>query len=444
MSSTPARSLTEPNLLGQLDYSVLQQCIHCGMCLPTCPTYDATKDETSSPRGRIALMRAVADGKLAPNSAQFADEMYFCLGCLACETACPAGVNYAEMIEFARTEVESNGAKASTRRNLIRAFALRWLFAKPGRLRVVARLLRFDQVTGLSRVISVILPARLRELHAIQPKICEKFSFDLIRETESPPTARRYRVALLTGCVQDIAYSNVNRDTVDVLLANDCEVVTPRRQVCCGSLMGHNGELRLARRLALQNLDAFPLENLDAIIVNSAGCGSFMKRYGDLLPDDPRTRSWDEKVYDISEWLMKIGIQPTARREPRPPIRVAYHEACHLVHGQRISQQPRELLRAIPGVELVELSEATWCCGSAGIYNITQPEMSLALLERKMKYIAATGAEIVATGNPGCIGQIRYGAKRFGVNVEVVHPITLLARAYFAGPAAGYDISKQL
>jgi glycolate oxidase iron-sulfur subunit len=444
MSSTPARSLTEPNLLSRIDYSVLQQCIHCGMCLPTCPTYDVTKHEVSSPRGRIALMRAVADGKLAPDSAQFADEMYFCLGCLACETACPAGVNYAEMIEFARAEVESNGAKANTKRSFIRAVALRWLFAKPGRLRLVARLLRLDQTIGLSGALARLLPRHLRELHAIQPKICDKFSFDLIQETESPTTVRRYRVGLLTGCVQDVAYSNVNRDTVDVLLANGCEVVTPRTQVCCGSLMGHNGELELARRLARRNLDAFPLENLDAIIVNSAGCGSFMKRYGDLLPDDPRARIWDEKVYDIHEWLVKIGIQTAARREPRPPIRVAYHEACHLVHGQKISQQPRELLRAIPGLELVELPEATWCCGSAGIYNITQPEMSMALLDRKMKHIAATGAQILATGNPGCIGQIRYGAQKFGLKIEVVHSVTLLARAYFTGPAPGYDISKRL
>jgi len=444
MSSTPARSSIEPRLLRQLDYSVLQQCIHCGMCLPTCPTYDATKYETSSPRGRIALMRAVADGKLAADSAQFGDEMYFCLGCLACETACPAGVNYAEMIEFARAEVELSGAKASVKRNFIRAVALRWLFAKPGRLRFVARLLRFDQTIGLSGSAARLLPRQLRELRAMQPKICDKFSCQLIRETESPTTPGRYRVALLTGCMQDVAYSNVNRDTVDVLLANGCEVFTPRNQVCCGSLMGHNGELRLARRLARQNLEAFPVEELDAIIVNSAGCGSFMKRYGELLPDDPRAKIWDEKVYDIHEWLVEIGIQPpregcatgtTVARLVglglRPTkIRVTYHEACHLAHGQKIFQQPRELLRAIPGVELVELTESTWCCGSAGIYNITQPEMSLTLLDRKMKHIAATGAQIVATGNPGCIGQIRYGAQRLGLKVEVVHPVTLLARAY--------------
>jgi glycolate oxidase iron-sulfur subunit len=375
-------------------------------------------------------MRAVADGKLAADSSQFADEMYFCLGCLACETACPAGVNFAEMIEFARAEVKSNGAKANVKRNLIRALALHWLFAKPGRLRFIAKLLRVDQTIGLSGALARLLPRRLRDLHAIQPKICDKLSFDLIRETESPTVARRYRVGLLTGCVQDVAYSNVNRDTVDVLLANGCEVFTPRTQACCGSLMGHNGELELARNLALQNLEAFPVEEVDAIIVNSAGCGSFMKRYGHLLPDNPRARIWDEKVYDIHEWLMKIGIR-TPREGTRPTTaHVAYHEACHLVHGQKISQQPRELLRAIPGLELVELTEATWCCGSAGIYNITQPEMSMALLERKMKLIAATGADIVATGNPGCIGQIRYGARRFGVNVEVAHPVTLLARAY--------------
>lgn len=398
--------------------------------MPTCPTYDATKHETSSPRGRIALMRAVADGRLAANSAQFADEMYFCLGCLACETACPAGVDYAEMIEFARAEVEQGGAKAGAKRNLIRALALHWLFAKPSRLRLVAKLLRIDQATGFSRAIAWMLPKRLRELRAVQPKICGKFSLELIRETESPAMSSRYRVGLLTGCVQDVAYAEVNRDTVDVLLANGCEVFTPRDQVCCGSLMGHNGELGLARWLARQNLEAFPVEKLDAIIVNSAGCGSFMKRYRHLLPNDPRAKIWDEKVYDIHEWLVKIGIR-APREGTRPTkIRLTYHEACHLVHGQKISRQPRELLRAISGVELVELTESTWCCGSAGIYNITEPEMSLALLERKMKHIAATGAQVVATGNPGCIGQIRCGARKLGLKVEVVHPVTLLAQAY--------------
>ncbi len=457
------------NLLQQLDYSILQQCIHCGMCLPTCPTYDATKNETSSPRGRIALMRAIADGKLAPHSAQFGDEMYFCLGCLACETACPAGVNYAEMLEYARAEVGLRGARV--RRSAMArggAWLLGWLFAKPARLRTVARLLRLDQRLGLTRALRPLMPARLRDLHLLQPKISGTFSFDLIRKIESPKSMvaqaslpaipesqnrrsqaaatestggdayatapMRYRVGLLTGCVQDVAYADVNRDTVDVLLANGCEVVTPRNQVCCGSLLGHNGQLELARTLARQNLDAFPLEDLDAIIVNSAGCGSFMKRYGQLLPHDRRAKLWDEKARDISEWLAEIGLAPLHPSSLIPhPLKVAYHDACHLVHGQKISQQPRELLRAIPGLELAELRETAWCCGSAGIYSITQPEMSRALLERKMRHIAATGAQIVATANPGCIGQLRYGAKRFGVNVEIVHPVTLLARAYRGG-----------
>jgi glycolate oxidase iron-sulfur subunit len=437
--------MSGPNLLQQLDYSILQQCIHCGMCLPTCPTYDATKHETSSPRGRIALMRAVADGKLDANSSQFADEMYFCLGCLACETACPAGVNYAEMLEHARAEVGFCGALA--RRSAaarVGGWLMRWLFAKPARLRAVARLLRAVNIPP------AILPARLRVLYELRPRIGDKFSFDLIREVESPgrmvapaslpassaSTGRdacatgvvKYRVGLLTGCVQDVAYADVNRDTVDVLLANGCEVVTPRTQVCCGSLLAHNGELDLARQLARRNLDAFDLQNLDAIIVNSAGCGSFMKRYRHLLPDEPRASLWDKKVKDITEFFAEIGIHPSSLIPH--PSRVTYHEACHLVHGQKISQPPREVLRSIPGLELVELPEATWCCGSAGIYNITQPEMSMALLERKMKHIAATGAQVVATGNPGCIGQLRYGAQRFGVNVEVLHPVTLLARAY--------------
>ncbi len=418
------------NLLRQLDYSVLQQCIHCGLCLPTCPTYDATKHETSSPRGRIALMRAVADGRLAPDSAQFADEMYFCLGCLACETACPAGVNYAEMIEYARAEVEHGGALSAPKRNLIRALALRWLFSKPFRLRGVARLLRLDQKLGLSRSLSPLLPTHLRDLQSLQPAICNRFSHELIRDVESPPGKARYRVGLLTGCVQDVAYAGINRDTVDVLLANGCEVVTPRGQSCCGSLMGHNGELDLARRLARENIEAFNAEELDAIIVNAAGCGSFMKRYGQLLPDNPRAGLWDRKVHDIHEWLSNIGLTVPRSDAARSTLRVTYHDACHLVHGQKISRQPRELLRAIPGIDLVELPEASWCCGSAGVYNITQPEMSLQLLERKMKQIAATGAQVVATGNPGCIGQIAYGARRFGVKVEVLHPITLLARAY--------------
>jgi glycolate oxidase iron-sulfur subunit len=309
--------------------------------------------------------------------------MYFCLGCLACETACPAGVNYAEMLETARTQV--GGRKV-----------LNWLLA-PSRLRMLLRV----------KVPPSILPAKLRQLYELRPKPSQRFP---IAEVERPATMR-YRVGLLTGCVQDIAYADINRDTADVLLANGCEVVTPRNQVCCGALAAHNGES--AAHLVQQNEIAF--KGVDAIVVNSAGCGAFMKHH-------------HKNVKDVCEFLAEIGLRSPV--SGLPSCRVTYHEACHLIHGQKISQQPRDLLRAIPGLELVELPEATWCCGSAGIYSITQPDMSLALLERKMKNIAATGASIVATGNPGCIGQLRYGAKKFGVPVEVAHPVTLLARAY--------------
>jgi glycolate oxidase iron-sulfur subunit len=429
--------MTDKNLLRDLDYSVVQKCIHCGFCLPSCPTYDATKRESSSPRGRIAMMRAVADGKLEV-SAAFADEMYFCLGCLACQTACPAGVDFAHMLEMGRAESERVGALANPKRNFVRSFALKWLFEKPSRLRCVARLLRLDQSLGFSAAIAKFLPKRLREFCEMQPKICAKFSFELIGEVEMPtarPAVAPYRVGLVTGCVQDVAFSDVNRDTVNVLLANGCEVVTPRAQVCCGSLLAHNGELELAKELARQNLDAFDVERLDAIIINAAGCGSHMKHYDRLLADDKRyaerAKIWSRKSRDISEFLVEIGFRKPMPREGSRTT-VTYHEACHLVHGQKVSAQPRELLASLPNCDLVELPEATWCCGSAGIYTITQPEMAWQLQQRKIEKILATGANIVATGNPGCVIQIVSGLKARGSDVRVAHPVTLLAEAYRA------------
>jgi glycolate oxidase iron-sulfur subunit len=439
--------MTETNLLRGLDYTVLQKCIHCGFCLPSCPTYDATKKETSSPRGRIAMMRAVADGTIEA-SAAFAQEMYFCLGCLACQTACPAGVDFAQLIEMGRAESERARVLATPRRDFFRALALQWLFVKPARLRFVARLLRLDQSLGFSAAISRFLPKRIRELQAMQPKICRKFSFQLIDEIEKPGAARGagrdslpgsggFKVGLLTGCVQDVAFSDVNRDTVDVLLANGCEVLTPRAQGCCGSLMAHNGELELAKKLARQNLEAFDIERLDAIIVNAAGCGSHMKHYDRLLAGDAvyaeRAKIWCAKVKDISEFLVEIGFRkPKAPRQGAPPAAIAYHEACHLVHGQKIGAQPRAVLASLAHSRLVELPEADWCCGSAGIYNITQPEMAAQLQQRKIDHILSTGASIVATANPGCVIQIVSGLKRRGINIRVAHPVTLLAEAYRA------------
>jgi glycolate oxidase iron-sulfur subunit len=238
-------------------------------------------------------------------------------------------------------------------------------------------------------------------------------------------------VALLTGCVQDLVYSDINRDTADVLLANGCDVVTPPHQACCGSLHAHNGEYEWAKGYARRLIDHFELEKLDAIITNAAGCGSHLKHFDRLLRDDPayaeRARQWSEKVRDVSEWLLEIGVEIPAGSVA---ARVTYHDACHLCHGQKITAQPRELLGAVPGLEVVPLAESMWCCGSAGIYNLIQPAMADKLLQRKLDHIAATGADVVATGNPGCLLQIQNGLRARGSSVTVAHPVSLLARAY--------------
>lgn len=424
------------NHLKGLDYSVVQQCMHCGLCLPTCPTYAATKVERNSPRGRIALMRAIADGRLDVTEA-FAEEMYFCLGCLACMTACPAGVNYAELFEHARAEAELSGVLRSPKRTAIRAFTVKWLFMDLNRLQLVGRALRLYQELGLQKLVRgsgvlKLLPKRLRELEAMTPDIQPEFSADLIAPLTSAHGPKKYRVAMLTGCAQDLIFSDINRDTVEVLARNGCEVVTPAEQLCCGSLHAHNGEWELAQQLARKQIDQFPPEQFDAIITNAGGCGSHLKHYHKLLADDPAYRDravlWDQKVKDIHEWLMQIGIQAPANHAPEQVV--TYHESCHLAHGQKITAQPRQILRAIPNLKLVELPESLWCCGSAGIYNIVQPEMADQLLQRKLDNIQSTGATIVANGNPGCLLQLVNGAKQRGLPLRVAHPITLLAEAY--------------
>ncbi len=423
--------------LAGLDYSVVQQCMHCGMCLPTCPTYDATKLERNSPRGRIALMRAIADDRLEATKA-FADEMYFCLGCLACMTACPAGVNYAELFEHARAEAEQSGVLDSPKRSAIRTFTLRWLFMEQGRLQLLGRIMRLYQGLGIQKLIRKsgilrLLPKRLRELEAMTPVVQPEFSNEMIATITSARGQTRYRVAMLTGCAQDLIFSDVNRDTVEVLARNGCEVVTPAAQGCCGSLHAHNGEWAMAQELARRQIQQFPPEQFDAIITNAAGCGSHLKHYAKLLADDPsyaeRAKLWDAKIKDVHEWLIEIGIEAPPNRNQEEQA-VTYHEACHLCHGQKITAQPRQLLNAIPNLKLVELPESTWCCGSAGIYNLVQPEMADDLLGRKLKHIRGTGAQTVATANPGCLLQILNGARRENLRFRVVHPITLLAEAY--------------
>ena len=437
-TTAPVSSTPRHSHLKDLDYSVVQQCMHCGMCLPTCPTYDATKLERNSPRGRIALMRSIADGQLEATKT-FADEMYFCLGCLACVTACPAGVNYAELFEHARAEAEASGVLSSPKRNFIRRFTIGWLFMDLRRLRLFGRALWLWQALGLQWLVRKsgvlkLMPARLREMEAMTPTVQSKLSHQLIAPITPATAQKKYRVAMLTGCAQDLIFSDVNRDTVEVLARNGCEVITPHAQSCCGSLHAHNGEWTLAQQLARRSIDQFPPEQFDAIITNAGGCGSHLKHYAKLLAGDvayePRAHAWDAKVKDIHEWLAHIGIE--SPKATAPAQTVTYHESCHLCHGQKITAQPRQLLKAIPGVKLVELPEASWCCGSAGIYNITQPEMADDLLRRKVGHIKSTQCEVVATGNPGCLLQVQNGCAREGMNLRVAHPVTLLAEAYRA------------
>ena len=484
--------------LRDLDYSVLQQCMHCGLCLPTCPTYEETKRERHSPRGRIALMRAIADGELEVTKT-FGEEMYYCLGCLACTSACPAGVNYAELLETARADVEQAGVLATPTRSFIRTVTLRVVFTRPRLLRAIGRLLWLWQASGLQTLarragLMNLLPSNLRRLEPQAPTILAKFSHQLIQPIESPvaPRAaldvgrsmldvercpapsssavRLRRVVVLTGCVQDLAFADINRATVDVLLANGCEVHTPPVQPCCGSLHAHNGDNATARDLARGQIDLINPADFDAIISNAGGCGSHLRAYGHLLHDDPayaqKAATWSAKLRDIHEYLVAIDFRPpaapsvpvvpaipvvsvrathpaapcanqTESESTAPTTTVTYHESCHLCHGQKVSAQPRAILRALPGVVLSECAESQWCCGSAGIYNITQPETAARLQERKVGHVLATGAHIVATANPGCHLQLTNGlAQHVGTPgdpaIVVTHPVVLLARAYAA------------
>ena len=424
--------------LKTIDYSVLQQCMHCGMCLPTCPTYDATKRERNSPRGRISLMRAIADGELEVTKT-FADEMSYCLGCLACQTACPAGVNYAVLFETARSDIERSHVNDSGPRTFWRAVTLGFLFQRPSALRLVGRLMRLYQRSGIEYAVRTFgltrfLPATLARLEPQAPRIGRRFSNQLIARSETPRGATKYKVALLTGCIQDLVFADVNRDTADVLLANGCAIETPATQPCCGSLHAHNGELDLAREQARKMLDLLPPDRYDAIISNAGGCGSHLRHYSSLLAGDDRYRDaakeWDARLFDINEWLVRIGCRVPMAAPYDEPIVATYHDSCHLVHGQKVAVQPRAILGLLPGVSMVDLPESSWCCGSAGVYALTQPAQADALLQRKVAHIASTGATTLVTANPGCQLQIARGLREAGRDAQVVHPVSLLARAY--------------
>ncbi len=402
----------------------VEACVHCGLCLNACPTYRVTSLEAESPRGRIYLVEAAVEGRLAVTPS-VADHLYLCLACRACETACPSGVQYGRIAEAARATLGPPG------RPVVRAvtrFALRHLMPRPRRLRLVARLIAFAQRSGLATLAMRVLPEGLRRSVALMPPPTLPF---YASEAEVLPAIgeRRARVAFLSGCAMSLFFAEVNRATVRVLRRNGCEVIVPRGQACCGALNSHNGELDSARAMARWNIDAFPTD-VDAIVTNAAGCGAAMRAYGHLLKDDPayaaRAEHFASLVRDTGEFLAGLGL----RMSPRPvAFSATYQDPCHLAHGQKVRTEPRALLASIPGLVLREMDASDRCCGSAGIYNVLQPEMSEALLREKMEHIRATGVPVVVAPNPGCMLQLRYGAARYGVQVRVVHLMDLLDEA---------------
>lgn len=412
--------------IGALNIPELYQCVHCGLCLNQCPTYRALRLEPESPRGRIHLVKAAAEGRIELNE-RFKEHLYLCLLCRACETACPSGVRYSHIAETARAQLGPSGSSFS---RAIQNLAFTRLLPYPGRLKMAAKTLRVYQRTGLQRLVRPLLPKSIRELDLFLPSIPQNFFAPNTKMFPAMGT-KRAKVALLNGCVMPLLFGDVNEATVRVLQRNGCEIVLPEEQTCCGALNVHNGETAAAKNMARRNIDAFLAAGVDAVIVNAAGCGAAMKEYGHWLRDDAayadKARRFSFLVKDAGEYLAAIGI---VGKMGTVNLTVTYQDPCHLAHGQRVRNQPRALLQAIPGLRLIEMEGPDRCCGSAGIYNVTHPAMSRTLLTEKMQAIAATKADAVVAPNPGCMLQLRYGARHYGPAVTVHHLIDLLDRAY--------------
>jgi glycolate oxidase iron-sulfur subunit len=415
------------------DKALIDECVHCGFCLPTCPTYVLFGEEMDSPRGRIYLMNKGLDEE--PMNDEMVRHWDLCLGCMACVTACPSGVQYDKLIESTRQQVE----RRYERRADDRAFRemIFQFFPYPNRLRAIAAPMRLYQRFGIGdklRRAGIMqrIPARMRAMEALLPDLPRE---EKIPDLTGPVGEKRRRVGVLTGCVQRVFFSAVNAATVRVLAAEGCEVVAPK-QGCCGALSTHAGREEESLDFARQTIDTFEDLNLDNVIVNAAGCGSTMKEYGYLLRDDPeyaeRAKAFSAKVRDVSEFLQELG--PVAERNPLP-VTVAYHDACHLAHAQRIRKQPRQTLKQIPGMDVKEIREAEICCGSAGIYNMVEPEPAAELGERKANNILKTGAQMIVTSNPGCMLQIQASLKKMGRDgLPMAHPVEVLDASLRAEP----------
>ncbi len=417
----------------QPDDDLLRTCVHCGMCLPTCPTYRLTGQEMSSPRGRLWLMKSVADGRLDLLDPIFDEQMYQCLNCRACEAVCPSGVHYGPLVEAARSQLEQHRPRPLWQR-ATRKVAMGWLFGDGRRLRAAVAGLRLYQRSGLAALLrrsGALKLARMEELEAMMPPVSRRSLVPGAEHWSSPETVRAVR--LFNGCVMGTVFADINRAAARVMARNGASVDLPVGQQCCGALHVHAGMMDEARTLARANIDAFEATGDDAIVVTAAGCGAALKEYGYLLKDDAvyadRAARFSARVRDVTEHLAETDLAP-----PTVPVDrvVTYQEPCHLVHAQRITVQPRKLLDAVPGLRLVEMRESSLCCGSAGIYNLIRKEMAEDLGDRKVRHIMETPATEVVTANPGCAMQLRASLRRNGSRVKVRHIVEILDEAYGA------------
>ena len=430
------------------DPGLIADCVHCGFCLPACPTYQLWGREEDSPRGRIHLMQEGLEK--GPMTASMVEHFDACLGCMACVSACPSGVQYDKLIEATRGQVERNGKEHRTRAEVVLRAAIFQLFPYPNRLKAMLAPLKAYQRSGLSalvrksKILEKLSPT-LATMEAIAPPVAKNVT---IPESNPPRTAEgaslpvKARVGMLLGCVQRTFYPQVNAATVRVLNMEGCEVVVPKSQECCGALSVHAGRSEEGENFARGIVDTFTSAEVDYLVVNSAGCGSTMKEYADILSDDPayakRAEALANKVRDVTEILVELG--PSAPRHPvaESGLRVAYHDACHLSHAQGVRNPPRELLGQIPGLELAPIKDADTCCGSAGIYNLVRPEAARELGDKKASNIAATGAELVVTGNPGCLLQVTDALRRQGEDtLPTAHTIELLDASLTGARATG-------
>ena len=416
----------------KLDETLFLDCVHCGLCTSSCPTYVELGNENDSPRGRIHLMRAVHEGRLEMTP-QVSGHLDLCLDCRACETACPSGVQYGKLIEPFRVAMAEASDEAGKNDDWFHRYILFGLFPYRDRMRHAINLGRFAQRLKLDRIANAtgltrLLPSRLRQLVTMLPDLPAAPRPEL---PELLPSIgrRRAKVAMFRGCVGDVMFDQTQWATAKVLQQNGCDVVVPPAQVCCGAIHFHAGNQQPAREFADENLAAFNLNSVDAIIVNVAGCGSMLKEYGYHWQDERQAEreAFSAKVKDVHEFLDDLGLTP-----PTHPIerRATYHDACHLAHAQQIREAPRRLLQQIPELELVELVESEICCGAAGTYNLTEPEMSQRLAARKMKHLLQTRADTIVTANAGCLLQIIKEAKQQGHRFDVVHPMDLLWQSY--------------